>query len=273
MATFKSESEAINALIAIEKKEEGYLEKASNKDLNSKTKNAGSANYTKYWRDLAKLGLMGQDKNFAGGPVWYWCAGFQTWSFIEAFGLTNAKKLLLHMPYISCANLGTLAKKAKRLYDKPKAGDIVLFYNGSRFSHTGLVYKVSSTYIFTIEGNTNNSKSVVPNGGAVCLKSYTISSCTKKGHKFFRPDYSIVTKAEPKKSGTSKKKVKINTINDNLRCRKTASSTGTIIGSFAKGSTVELKEKTNSKWWKVSGKSVNGTTITGYCAREYLKEI
>ena len=38
---------AIEKLINIAKQEIGYLEKASNKDLDSKTGNAGSKNYTK----------------------------------------------------------------------------------------------------------------------------------------------------------------------------------------------------------------------------------
>lgn len=33
-------------------KEVGYLEKKSNSNLDSKTANTGSANYTKYWRDI-----------------------------------------------------------------------------------------------------------------------------------------------------------------------------------------------------------------------------
>ena len=43
---------AIEKLISRAKQENGYLEKKSNKDLDSKTGNAGSNNYTKYARDL-----------------------------------------------------------------------------------------------------------------------------------------------------------------------------------------------------------------------------
>ena len=43
---------AIEKLISIAKQENGYLEKRSNKDLDSKTGNAGSNNYTKYARAL-----------------------------------------------------------------------------------------------------------------------------------------------------------------------------------------------------------------------------
>ena len=291
MATYyKSVDEAIAAVVKIEKAEDGYLEKASNKNLDSKTANAGYNNYTKYWRDLEKLGLMGQGSTFAGGPAWYWCAGFQSWSYIQAFGVDLAKKLLLHLPYISCATLGDKAEKAKQLYASPKVGDIVLFWNGSRFSHTGFVYKVDSTTFYTIEGNTNSSKSVVANGGGVCLKSYSISTYKKKGTKFFRPDYSLAVKASASstkaktttattktttastKTTTVTKKVKVNTKADPLNCRKTASASGTVLGKFAKGTTLTLVEKTNKTWWKVTGKATNGKSITGYCSASYLKE-
>ena len=43
---------AIDKLIATAEAEIGYLEKKSNKDLDDKTANAGSSNYTKYNRDL-----------------------------------------------------------------------------------------------------------------------------------------------------------------------------------------------------------------------------
>lgn len=47
-----STTAAINALIATAKAEIGYLEKRSNANLDDKTANAGSGNYTKYWRDI-----------------------------------------------------------------------------------------------------------------------------------------------------------------------------------------------------------------------------
>ena len=42
----------VSKVIQIAEEQVGYLEKASNKDLDDKTKNAGSANWTKYGRDL-----------------------------------------------------------------------------------------------------------------------------------------------------------------------------------------------------------------------------
>lgn len=283
MATmFTSADKAIDEMIKIFKDEEGYLEKKSNANLYSKTANAGYNNYTKYWKDINEWCHLNKDTNWAGGGNWYWCAAVVYWVFVKAFGVANAKKLLLHAPYISCQNLGTLGKK--QLYNVPKKGDVILFFNGSRFYHTGVVYKTTSTRVYTIEGNTNATKAVVPNGGAVCLKNYAISSCKSKKHKFFRPDYSIVvdkkaptvtstTKEETKPSTTTKKYVTVNTKTDPLNCRSKANENSVAIGKFAKGSKLTLLEKTNSSWWKVSGKSTAEKTITGYCSTRYLKEV
>ena len=43
---------AAEKLIQVAEQEVGYLEKKSNKDLDHKTANAGSNNFTKYARDL-----------------------------------------------------------------------------------------------------------------------------------------------------------------------------------------------------------------------------
>ncbi|MEJ1494826.1 hypothetical protein, partial [Escherichia coli] len=74
---------AIEKVILIAKNEIGYLEKKNNSQLDSKTANAGSNNYTKYWRDIKP--------SYQGQP---WCAAFVSWCFMEAFGQEKAKKLL-----------------------------------------------------------------------------------------------------------------------------------------------------------------------------------
>ena len=64
---------AVEKLIRIARNENGYIEKQSNKDLDSKTANAGSSNYTKYARDLYPS-LQGQP----------WCDMFVDWCFVQA---------------------------------------------------------------------------------------------------------------------------------------------------------------------------------------------
>ena len=183
----------MNTVIAIAKAEDGYLEKRSNSQLDSKTDNAGSKNYTKYWRDLANWGLGNYQAQ-------YWCAGFIHWCFVKAYGLEAAKKLLLHAPYISCDTLAEKSKAAGQRYISPQKGDVVVFWNGSRYSHTGLIYRVSGGYFYTIEGNTSGASGVVANGGGVVAgKKYKIAGTS---HRFHRPDYAGVSgSAAPEKTG------------------------------------------------------------------------
>lgn len=201
-------TQAIEKVIATAKAEVGYLEKKSNSNLDDKTANAGSNNYTKYWRDIANWGLGNYQAQ-------YWCAAFIFWCFVKTFGKDKAKKLLLHSPYISCYTAGNLFKNAGRLYADPKVGDVVLFKKSSGvFGHTGLVYKVANGYFYTIEGNTSSASGVVANGGAVAYKSYSISSAKSAGHKFARPDYSLVgtvaiSNSTTTKTSTTSKKIPI----------------------------------------------------------------
>lgn len=164
--------DAINKVLEIAKAEVGYLEKASNSQLDSKTSNAGSANYTKYWRDVYP--------SYQGQP---WCAAFVSWVLMQAFGQAAAKKLLKHWPYVYCPTLGNLFTR----YANPEVGDIVIFWRGGEFAHTGIVTKVSGDYFETIEGNTSGASGIIANGGGVCAKSYYNSQLP--GTKFCRIDW------------------------------------------------------------------------------------
>ena len=207
MAKWKTVSAAIDALENIETAENGYLEKRDKnpKYLDDKTANAGSLNYTKYWRDINQWGLFSYGSGWAGGSAWYWCAAFQYWSFVKTFGREAAKKLLLHEPFISCATLGSKSKSAKRLFSVPQRGDVALFYKPSkkRFGHTGLVIKVDTAKkkFWTIEGNTGTGAGVISNGGGVVVgKSYSYDGTE---HRFHRPDYAGVLGITEKQVATA----------------------------------------------------------------------
>ena len=183
-----TKEQVINALIKVAKNEIGYLEKATNAQLDSKTANAGYNNYTKYWRDIY--------------PVYQaqaWCACFISWLMMTAFGLETAKKLLKHWPYVYCPAM----RDYFTLYANPQVGDIVIFWSNKKkeFTHTGLVIKVQGDQFWTIEGNTSGASGIVANGGGVCQKSYYNSQLP--GTKFCRPDYSIVTSIKSNNSNTS----------------------------------------------------------------------
>ena len=86
---------AVNKLIQTAKKWNGYLEKKSNKDLDSFTANAGSNNYTCFARDYYKH----TGYNLQAQP---WCAMYVSEVFVQAFGLEAAVKLLCGALYHFC---------------------------------------------------------------------------------------------------------------------------------------------------------------------------
>lgn len=171
----------ISKVLTIAEQELGYLEKKSNKNLDSKTGNAGSNNFTKYWRDLAP--------SFQKQP---WCDAFVSWCFLMAYGRDSAQKLL-------CGGLDSyLTATSAKLFDKneqwfasPKTGDQIFFKNSKRIYHTGIVYYVDKRYVYTIEGNTSGASGVVPNGGGVCKKKYSLNDPAIAGYG--RPAYGTQT--------------------------------------------------------------------------------
>ena len=188
--------------------EVGYLEKATYDKLDDPTANAGSNNYTKYARDLAKYPFYNGSKKGAA-----WCDVFVDWCFVQAFGV-DAAKALTYQPVNSSVNYGAGCKYSRdyfkgkgRLFDKPEPGDQIFFYSKdkSSISHTGLVYKVDSEKVYTVEGNTSGASGVVANGGGVFKKSYSLTYSRLAG--FGRPLYddapATEKKEEPKEIETS----------------------------------------------------------------------
>lgn len=164
-------------------KETGYLEKTSNARLDEKTANAGSANYTKYWRDVYP--------QYQGQP---WCDCFVSWIFMQTFGKETADKLLCGglMSFYTPTSANYF-RKQNRFYtagSTPKVGDQIFFKNGGTICHTGIVVDVTGGRVYTIEGNTSGDATLVSNGGAVARKNYALSSSYIAGYG--RPDWTIV---------------------------------------------------------------------------------
>lgn len=162
----------------------GYLEKASNNNLDHFTKNAGYKNYTifaKQYKEYFNINLQGCA----------WCAMFVSCVFRNALGAETQKRIMPHFSY--CPTGVNQFKQMKRWYtSNPQRGDVIFFLNveENRPGHTGIIYDVDSKYIYTIEGNTSMKEGVVPNGGAVCKKKYTLKYNRIVG--FGRPDYSVI---------------------------------------------------------------------------------
>jgi len=140
----------------------GYMEKASNADLDDKTANVGSANYTKYGK------IMGLN------PAQWCCQSGCCW--IEKGGTKS--------PHTAgCYNAITWywgnTEFHLRFNYTPRIGDQIFFSSATMpkgGAHTGIVTGTDGVRVYTIEGNTSNGEKVIPNGGEVCAKSYLLTN-------------------------------------------------------------------------------------------------
>ena len=153
-------------VIKIALAEVGYREKASNASLDAPASNPGTANWTKYARDLAAAGYYNGNKN-----GYAWCDVFVDWCFYMAAGKNAAEA---QKAECQTGTLGASCYYSKEYYKnqgrcdrKPKVGDQIFFTSGGTISHTGIVTAVNGSTVTTIEGNS---------GDAVKTHTYNLSS-------------------------------------------------------------------------------------------------
>ena len=186
----------LDDLIALAKSEEGYIEKASNANLDSKTANKGTNNYTKYSRDVNNSGLMGCHAQ----P---WCATYQFWLEMKTFGKEQALKNwnMTSNSYVgyNCFSTYNKFKAVGKVGMTPKLGALVIF----TFSHMGRVIDIYSRngvkYYLCAEGNTSSNLND-RNGGQVKIKERKFyDTSTIKGYCYI--DYDVIEEEQDKKSG------------------------------------------------------------------------
>lgn len=175
-------------LLAIAQAEVGYLEKKTNSQLDSKTANAGYNNWTKYARDLHNANYYNGNKN-----GYAWCDVFVDWCHWIAAGkdAKEAQRMICQTGLYGagCTYSAQYYKNQNRLFKDPKPGDQIFFWDSGKtcIAHTGIVKKVDSTYVYTIEGNTSSTSGVVANGGAVEEKKYKLNY--SRIYRYGRPYY------------------------------------------------------------------------------------
>lgn len=188
-------SYTVKKLLAIFEAEVGYLEKETNSKLDDKTANAGDENYTKYARDLYKAGYYNGNKQ--GTP---WCDMTVDWAFYQLCD-KDAKKAQ-QMTYqtgtlgAGCKYSAGYYRKAGKFFSTPEVGDQIFFGVVGSEKHTGIVYKVDSEKVYTIEGNTREESGVIPNGGGVFKKEYSLNDPEIAGYGRPAYDEELVKKEE-----------------------------------------------------------------------------
>ena len=143
------------ALIELAVAELGYHEKTSNSQLDSKTANSGSGNWTKYARDLAAAGYYNGNKN-----GYAWCDCFVDWLFYMLCGkdakAAQAMECQIGALGAACPYSAGYYKSQGRYYKTPQPGDQVFFKQNGEIVHTGIVEYVTATTVGTIEGNSSD---------------------------------------------------------------------------------------------------------------------
>lgn len=232
--------------------EVGYIEKASNSNLDDKTANTGSGNYTKYARDLDNISFYNGKKN-----GYAWCDVFVDWCFYKAFGKERALELLCQPERSTGAGCGfsmNFYKAHNQFYESPEPGDQIFFTDGTSIYHTGLVYKVDGSKVYTVEGNTSDVNYVDGNGGKVCKKSYPIGASYIAGYG--RPKYDTTTVDVPVEEKEETENKVIDTVKvthqNGLNLRKEANTSSSIIKAFPQNTSLKIYEIKNN-WGRTDG--------------------
>lgn len=190
----------LSKVLKIAENEVGYLEKRTNANLESKTANAGSNNYTKYSEDFDKIykGFYYGTKNGYAA----WCDIFVDWLMVEASDVNRALAALGQpmKSYGAGCNWSVryFQSKGKYTTKNPRPGYQIFFKDSDGDPcHTGIVYKVDNTYVYTIEGNTSSASGVIANGGAVAKKKYKLNYSRIHGYGIIDYDPEPVSTNKP----------------------------------------------------------------------------
>ena len=255
--------------------EVGYREKETNSNLDDKTANAGDENYTKYARDLDNVaGFYNGKKN-----GYDWCDIFVDWCFVKALGAERAMQLLNQPEKSGGAGCGvsmSYFEKIERLFKSPSLGDQIFFTDGESIYHTGLVYDVDDTKVYTVEGNTN--------GGQVAKKSYPLGASYIRGHG--RPLWNESANIEDREEEPAKE-TKVDTIKvtakEGLNIRKEPNTECSILGAYVYNTSKDIYEikgnwgRTQDGWicldytdYSKSTNTSNTTSTKKYTTGRYI---
>lgn len=133
----------VESILSVAAQEIGYVQKASNSNLDDPTANDGTHlssayGYTKYSRDMATI------KGNSGNPN-PWCANFASWCAYQ-IGMGDWA-----FPYTAgCREMYNWGVRNGTVTTSPQPGDLALRGPGD---HVGIIESVSGSSITTIDGN------------------------------------------------------------------------------------------------------------------------
>lgn len=169
-----NKDEAIKTIISLAESQVGY--------------EATPVKRNKYAEELDSVGFFNGPKN-----GYDWCCCFVAWLFEHTWGKETAQKML-YLPEKSlgaaCPYVADYYINNKAWYAVPQVGDQILFGDRRDEDHTGIVWKVTANYVYTIEGNAGGGN------GKVMKRQYALTNGWISGYG--RPNWSVVASVEPK---------------------------------------------------------------------------
>lgn len=173
-----TKEEAVAKVIALAEEQVGYVPYSGKKN--------------KYAEELDKVDFFNGPKN-----GYDWCCCFVAWLFEHTWGKATAQKML-YLPEWSlgaaCPFVADYYINNKAWYAVPQVGDQILFGDRRDEDHTGIVWKVTANYVYTIEGNAGGGN------GKVMKRQYAQTNGWISGYG--RPNWSVVASVEPKPEPT-----------------------------------------------------------------------
>ena len=129
------------------------------------------------WDNIQKYSEQVPSLTWSDGQPW--CATFVSWLATKTTGAGSLFPITA-----SCSDGVAWFQNKKRWSDYPAIGAQV-FYGSGGGSHTGIVYDYDDTYIYTVEGNTNDNGSA--EGDGVYLKQRVRTDAYVYGYGY--PEY------------------------------------------------------------------------------------
>lgn len=175
-----------------------------------------------------------------------WCDIFFDWLIVQVYGKELALKVL-NQPLHSCGAGCSFSYSYYKEHSKTPAIGHQIFFKDSKgkIIHTGIVYKVDKTKVYTIEGNKSDS---------VKKCSYNLNSTKIYGYgcPYYSEGYKKDTEpVKPSEPVLPKMQDYIVIAKSGLNVRKDASDKSKIIRVLSYNSTVKGSEY-NDSWIKIS---------------------
>lgn len=181
-------------VIAVALTQSGYLESDIKGDF-SGTYVGGWKDFTEYNYNMGDWGAgYGYDESI--GAAMHWCASFVSWALLQSRVYTirkgsisdwcrkNTSDPTYMWREVGVGHWADQVKRAGYFKDpgvkggtyKPLTGDIIFFtWDGSGRDHIGLVVYSDENYVYTVEGNTDDSE-FADNSACCAVKSYPLNS-------------------------------------------------------------------------------------------------